>query len=65
MDSNVVFYLVAAGLVAVILLLRYIVNNLINKADDAIQNSRAKKKNEEHVGRVGEEQKLSDLYKST
>ena len=40
--------LIIAGLTAVIMLIRYVINSAINKGVDAIHNARVEKKNKEN-----------------
>ena len=60
MTSNILAILIIAGLVGVVLLIRFIVNSAINKGVDAIHNAVADKKDRD---KPNEPQNLSDRYR--
>ena len=60
MDVWIKYILAVGGLVIAVCVIRYVIRTVFNKAEDAIQNKIAEKKNAQSEGR---EENLSDRYK--
>jgi len=59
-NAMLVIILVSIGLIALILILRYVLRKIFNKASDAIENKFTDMKNQKNAG---SEQNLSDRHK--